>query len=127
VSNGVTASASSDNYNDYGGQERVALTNPSSITALTITISVAETTGVTHNSQSNSFPGGDLTQSSRTSGGVISYTFVLKARKSIPAGYSNGTVYAQFNGTGSVHAMTGDTWSVTSTADGLVSTLTGTF
>jgi len=126
TSNGVTATPTSDNYNNHGGQERITVTNSSSITAMTISISVAKTTGVTHKSQSNSFPGGDLTQSSRTSGGVIGYTFVLKSRKSIPAG-SSGIVYAQFNGTGSVHAMSGDTWRVTSTANGITTTLTGTF
>ncbi len=125
--NGVSVTASSDQYSDYGGQEILTFAVPSSISAMSITINVAKTTGVTHNSQGNSFPGGTLKQSSKTSGGVITYTSVLKAGQSIPAGYSNGTVYAQFNGNGHVHSMSGDTWTVASTSDGIASTITGTF
>lgn len=125
--NGVTAVPASDNYNNYGGQERLALSDRFSITAMTITINVVQTTGVTFNSQSNSFPGGALNQTSTTSGGIITYSFVLGAGQVIPAGYSNGIVYAQFGGTGSSHSMSGDTWSVTSTSNGIVSNLTGTF
>lgn len=125
--NGVTAAPASDNYNNYGGQERLAFSDKFSITAMTVTINVVQTTGVTFNSQSNSFPGGDLNQTFTTSGGIITYSFVLGGGQVIPAGYSNGIVYAQFGGTGSPHSMSGDTWSVTSTSNGIVSNLTGTF
>jgi general secretion pathway protein G len=125
-SNGVTATPSSSNYSYYGGQERLDFTNSSSITALSITIDVAQTTGVTYNSQFNSFPGGALTQGDTTSGGVIAYTFVLGSRQTIPANYS-GEVGAQWGGTGSVRVTTGDTWTVTSTSGGITSTLSGTF
>jgi prepilin-type N-terminal cleavage/methylation domain-containing protein len=125
-SNGVTATPSSSNYSYYGGQERLDFTNSSSITAMSITIDVAQTTGVTYNSQFNSFPGGALTQGDTTSGGVIAYTFVLGSRQTIPANYS-GEVGAQWGGTGSVRVTTGDTWTVTSTSGGITSTLSGTF
>jgi len=127
LGNGVTAAPTSDNYNNYGGQERLALSNRFSITAMTITINVAQTTGVTFNSQSNSFPGGALNQTSTISGGVITYSYVLGVGQVIPAGYANGIVYAQFGGTGSSRSTSGDTWTVTSTSNGIVSNLTGTF
>ena len=125
--NGVTATASSDNYGDYGGQERLAFTNSAVVTAFSITIRVRKTKGVTFNSQANSYPGGALTQRWTVSGGVIVYSFVLGAREQIPAGYASGVVYAQYGGTGSAHSTSGDTWTVTSTSMGTVSTLSGTF
>jgi len=126
-SNGVTAVASSDNYNNYGGQARLSLTTTAAITAMTVTIKVAQTRGVTFNSQANSFPGGSLIQSSSAGGGVITYSYVLAVGTSIPANYPGGVVYAQYSGTGSPHPSSGDTWTVTSTAGGITSTLAGTF
>ena len=61
----------------------------------TITVSVAQTPGVTFNSQANGFPGGALRQTWTTSGGTITYSFVLAAGQTIPAGYASGVVYAQ--------------------------------
>jgi prepilin-type N-terminal cleavage/methylation domain-containing protein len=125
-SNDVTAAASNSNYSYYGGQERLDFTNSSSITSMSITIDVAQTSGVTYNSQFNSFPGGALSQGDTTSGGVIAYTYVLGSGQTIPAHYS-GEVGAQWGGTGSVRVTSGDTWTVTSTSGGVTSTLTGTF
>ena len=126
-SNGVTATPTSSNYNNYGGQESVAITNTAAITAMTIVIRVALTSGITFNSQGNSYPGGYLSQSSASTGGFLTYTFTLAAGQVIPAGYPNGTVYAQYGGNGAPHAQSGDTWSVTTTSKGTTSTLTGTF
>jgi general secretion pathway protein G len=127
LSNLVTAATSSSSYNNYGGQERLDFTNQSSITALTITINVAQTTGVTYNSEFNSFPGGALSENATTSGGLITYTYTLNSGQTIPAHYSGGQVGAQWSGTGSVRVTSGDTWSVVSTSGGITSTLTGTF
>jgi hypothetical protein len=128
-SNGVTATPSSTLYGtsgSSGGQERITIANQYSITAMTITIKVVQTTGVSYSSQSNSFPGGAVTQSSTTSGGIITYSFVLNSGQTISAG-SGGIGYAQFSGTGTAHSTSGDTWSVTTTSGGTASTLTGTF
>ena len=122
-SNGTVATPSSSNYNNYGGQEILSLTNQFSMTALTITINVLQTTGLTYNSMFNSFPGGAITQNDTTSGGVISYTYVLNSGQTIPAGYAGGEAGAQFGGTGSVRVTTGDTWSVTSTSGGVTASL----
>jgi general secretion pathway protein G len=125
-SNGVAATTTSLNYNNYGGQERVSLTNASAITSLTITVSIVKSPGVTYNSESNSFPGGDITEGETTSGGVITYTFDLTPGRSIPA-HTGGTIYAQFSGDGAVHSFAGDTWSVVSTSGNVKSTLSGSF
>jgi hypothetical protein len=126
TSNGVTVSVSNSNYNYYGGQELLNVNNPSSLTALSITINVAQTTGTSYASQFNSFPGGAITQGNATSGGYISFTYVLGSGQSIPAGFS-GQVGAQWNGTGSTRVTSGDKWTVTSTSGGVTSTLSGTF
>jgi hypothetical protein len=124
VTNGVTVSASETSATT--DQELLTFVNSSSISALSVTISVT-TTGLTAKSKGDSFPSGTVSQSSQTSGAVIIYTTTLKANKTIPAGYSNATVYAQFKDLGNVHQSSGDTWSVTSTSNGIVSVLTGTF
>ena len=125
-SNGVTVSPTSASYGNYGGQEQLSIANPAAITSMTITITVAQTAGVTFNQQFDSFPGGSVSQTWSTQGGAIVYTWVLQANKTIPANYAGGTG-AQFAGTGSPHANSGDRWSVTSTANGVQSTVTGTF
>jgi hypothetical protein len=124
--NGVIATASNSNYSYCGGQERVSVANSSSITAITVTVNVAQRTGVTYNRAFNSFPGWALTQGTSTSRGMIRYTWALDAGQSTPANYSGGQVGAQFNGTGSVRVTSGDAWTVTSTSGGVSSTLRGT-
>ena len=127
VSNGVGVTPTADNYNNYGGQERLAFTNPNAITAMTITIKVALTGGVTFAAQANSFPGFTVNQSSNVTGGALVFSFVLASGQSIPANYPLGVVYAQYNGTGATHPTSGDTWTVTTTSGGKTSTLSGTF
>jgi hypothetical protein len=100
--------------------------NTYSITAMTVTIKVLQTTGVTYNGASNGFPGGDVTQGSTTAGGVITYTSTLNSRTTMPT-RGSATVFAQFSGTGSTRSYSGDTWSITTTSNGIVSTLTGSF
>ncbi|HEY5267008.1 MAG TPA: signal peptidase I [Acidimicrobiales bacterium] len=126
-SNGVTATPTTSNVSGYAGQENLAIANTSSITAMKITISIVQTTGVTFSSESNGFPYNTITQNDSTSGGVITYTFTLKSGKTIPAGNSGDTVAANYSATGSAHPLTGDTWSVTSTSGGTVSTISGNF
>jgi prepilin-type N-terminal cleavage/methylation domain-containing protein len=126
VSNGVTATPSvPSNSNPYGAQEELSLTNTSSITALSITVTVNQTGGLAETQQYNSFPSG-VTNGNSTSGSAITYTFVLTSG-TIPAGYNGGNVYAQFSDNGIAHPTSGDLWSVTSTSGAVTSTLTGHF
>ena len=66
---GVATVASSDNYGNRGGQERLWLTNSATVTSMAVTIEVAHTRSVTFDSRTNSVPGGDLIQSSGGDGG----------------------------------------------------------
>jgi len=126
-SNGVTATPSTTNVNRSGGEEDLAISNTSSITAMTITISIAQTTGVTYSNESNGFPHGSMRQSNSTSDGAITYTFTLKSNKTIAAGSAASTVNAAYAATGTAHSLSGDTWSVTSTSGGITSTISGGF
>jgi hypothetical protein len=125
--NGVTASTSNSvNGAYFGGQEILNLTNPSSITAMSITINVVHTSGTSYGSMYNSFPGGDLSQGNSTSSGYITYTYVLGSGLTIPANYS-GQVGVNWAGTGTPRVTSGDLWSITSTSGGVTSTVSGTF
>ncbi len=52
---------------------------------------------------------------------------LLNAGDTIAAMYSGGIAQSQFSGTGSPRVTSGDTWTVTTTSNGITSTLTGTF
>jgi len=124
-SNGVSVVATSNNSNAYSGTETLTFTNTHPITALSVTISVARTTGLSEANLWNSFPG-DLTQKGRTSSKTITYTWTLKG-SAAPAQNSNDEVTAQWSGNGTFHPVSGDSWSVTSTSNGSKSTLKGSF
>jgi prepilin-type N-terminal cleavage/methylation domain-containing protein len=127
VSSGVTATPTTNTYGGYGGQDILAVSNTKSITALTITIKVAQTTGVTPNGGYNSFPGGisTTTYGTGSGSGTLTSTYVLNSGQSIPAGSPSGSFAAQYGGTGSTRVQTGDTWTVVSTSNGATSTLSG--
>jgi hypothetical protein len=129
ISNGVTATPSTNTYNGYGGQDILAVRNTRAITAMTITIRVAQTTGVTPNGGYNSFPGGVATTTYGTGSGsgTLTSTYVLNAGHTIPAGSPSGSFAAQYGGTGSPRVQTGDTWTVVSTSNGVTSTISGHF
>jgi hypothetical protein len=125
ASNSVTATPTVPSINPNSGTEQLSFNNPASITSLSITIRVVQSTGVTFHGQWDSFPG-DLTDSVTTSNGVIVYTYVLNSGQTVPAN-NNSAVDAQWAGTGTVHSTTTDTYSVTSTSGGVTSTVTGHF
>jgi hypothetical protein len=129
-SNGVTAAAtqviSGSVAVNNGGTDTITLNNPSAITALTITINVAQTSTAAYQTEWNNFWQQWGSESYTTSGGYITYTYVLAAGQSMNAGF-NGNFNAQYSDGGQSHNPTGDTWSVTSTSGGATSTLTGAF
>lgn len=130
ASNGVTAAANPTIYGssavNYGGQDAITLDNPAAITALTITINVAQTPTATYNTEFNNFWGQWGTETHSISGGYVTYTYVLTSGQTMNPGY-NGNVTAQYSDQGQPHYTSGDTWSVVSTSGGITSTLSGTF
>jgi prepilin-type N-terminal cleavage/methylation domain-containing protein len=129
TTNGVTATPTTNTYGGYGGQDILAVSSTKAITALTITIKVAQTTGVTPNGGYNSFPGGiaTTTYGAGSGSGTLTSTYLLNSRQSIPAGRPSGSFAAQYGGTGSARVQTGDSWTVVSTSNGVTSTLSGHF
>lgn len=92
---------------------------------MTVTIKVAITAGVTFNGNYVTFERGNVSISHTTSGGFIVYTFTLDPGKTIVVG--SWTIAAQWNGTGTLHATTGDRWSVVTTTSAGTATSNGTF
>ena len=123
--NGVTATGSVASSSGFFGEEDVTVNNTASITALTVTITVAQTTGVSFSGQYNTV-GGQIAMTHTTTGTNIMYTYTLSSGQTLGAG--NGKLFAaQFGGTGTTHSTTGDTWSVTATSNGSTATFSGHF
>jgi cellulose 1,4-beta-cellobiosidase len=120
----VTVSASqASGSGPYWAENDIRLTNTASITALTCTVTVQKTPGVSYNGQYNT--AGPITQSHTDSTSAVTYTFTLGSGMTLGAG--TWLFASQFGGTGMVHAANGDTYVVTYTSGGTASTLNGHF
>jgi chitin-binding protein len=113
--------ASSPWYNEL----QVRLANTSPITAMTITVVVQRTTGVSHSGQYNTV-GGQVSQSNSSTASAVTYTWTLNAGQTLNAATMR-TFAAQLGGTGTTHPVTGDTWTVNYTTGGVARTQTGGF
>lgn len=105
--------------------EGLKLSNTSSITALSITINVQNTGGITFSGQYNTV-GGQIIQSHAAADSTITYQFVLSAGQTL----TPGTSYlfdAQMGGGGTAHPTTGDTFTATYTTQGQTFTQAGHF
>ena len=99
--------------------------NTGTLTALSITIVVQRTTGVSYSGQYNTV-GGQITQTSTSTTGTITYQFTLNSGQTLPA--STGRTFAiQTSGNGTAHPTSGDTYSVTYTSGGQSFTTSGHF
>jgi prepilin-type N-terminal cleavage/methylation domain-containing protein len=125
--NGVTATGT---YTIKGKKvtEIVSLSNASAMSALTITIDVTSSTGETltlpKTNETISYPKKDFSDSTSTSGGDVSYTYLLTTG-TIAGG--SGTATAIFDSSTSSHSFSGDTWSITSVSNGISATTSGVF
>ena len=68
--NGVSAAPSSCGDKKYFGQNQLTVINAENITAMTLTIKVAQTTGVAYSNQYTTFNAGLVTSTHTASGGV---------------------------------------------------------
>jgi endoglucanase len=110
----------------YYMEEDVKFTNTASITALTVTVTVQKTTGVSYGGMYTSTNGGSFTTTHTDNGTTITYTFTLNSGQKIPTG-TNQLLAIQISGSGTAHSTTGDTYSLTGTSNGVTSTLSGHF
>ncbi len=119
--NGVTASGVVASNSPYFGEEDVKFSSTAPITAMTVTITVQKTTGISYGGSYTTF--GGVTVTHVDNGSTVVYTFTLTG--SLPPGAN--TAAAQFSGTGTAHSTSGDTWSITTTSNGVTNTQSGHF
>jgi hypothetical protein len=92
---------------------------------MTVTVVAQRTTGTSYSGQYNTV-GGQFTQSNASTTSTVTYTWTLSSGQTVGAG-SGRTFAAQLGGSGSVHPVTGDTWTVNYTTGGVARSQTGTF
>jgi aryl-phospho-beta-D-glucosidase BglC (GH1 family) len=110
----------------WWGEVDVLLTNTAPMTALTIDITVAKTTGVTYSGQYNSYWGGAVSMSRTETASAIIYRYTLNPGQTVPAG-TGWVAAAQFGGNGTPHPVSGDTYAGTATIGGVLKTFSGRF
>ncbi len=122
---GVTVTRVVPQSTPWFSELQVRLANTQPITAMTLTITVQRTTGVTHSGQYNTV-GGQISQSATGNASPIVYTWTLNPGQQLGAS-SMRTFAAQIGGNGTTHQVTGDTWRVAYTVGGAQFEQTGTF
>jgi hypothetical protein len=122
---GVTVTPVINSSGPWFNDAAVRVNNTSPITALTVTIVIQRTTGISFNGQYNTV-GSQITQANSSTASAITYTFTLAAGQTLGAG-TNRLFAAQTSGSGTVHATAGDTFTVTYTVGGTNFTQSGHF
>jgi len=120
----VTAKAAqSSSSGPWWGENDLTLTSTGAVTAMTVTITVQKTTGVSYNGQYNTM--GQFSQTHSETASTIVYTFTLNAGQTFGTG--SYIFAAQYGGTGTAHAATGDTYTVSYSSGGMTYALNGHF
>ncbi len=110
----------------YHWQEDLDLVPSSGTSKLTVTIKVKKTSGITPAGFSDTAQPGALTTSESTGSSALVYTATLNPGYKLPAG-KRVRLAVLFNGTGSPHAVSGDTYSLHATVGGRSATASGHF
>ena len=104
----------------------VRLNNPGPVTALTLTVVIQRTPGVTYSGMYNTVGGQILqTNTGNTNPATITYTWTLAAGQTLGGG--GWQFSAQAGGNGTAHPTTGDTYTVNYTTGGQNFTASGPF
>jgi chitin-binding protein len=122
---GVTLTPTVTSQSPWFNEQQLRLTNTSTLTALSITIVVQRTAGVSHSGQYNTL-GGQVAQTNSSTAAAITYQFTLGSGVTLSPG-TNRTFAVQMGGTGTAHPTSGDTYTVTYTTGGVTRTQSGTF
>jgi chitin-binding protein len=122
---GVTVTRAVTSQSPWFNEQQVRIANTTPITALSITVVVQRTTGISHSGQYNTV-GGQITQSNSSTTAAITYQFALGSGQTLNAA-TNRTFAVQMGGTGTAHPTGGDTYTVTYTSGGVTRTQSGTF
>ena len=121
----VTATGVVTSSSGWFTEEQLRLSNTANITALSITITVQRTAGVSASGQYNTI-GGVISQSHSSTATAITYVFSLNAGQTLAPG-TNRVFAVQMGGNGAVHPTAGDTYTVSGTAGGQAFMLNGSF
>lgn len=122
---GVTVTPAVSANSPWFSEQQLKVSNTTALSALSITVVVQRTTGVSASGQYNTV-GSQVTQGNSSTASAITYTFVLGSGISLSPG-TNRTFAVQMNGSGTAHPTTGDTYSLTYTTGGQSYTQNGTF
>jgi len=121
----VTATPVVSTNSPWFNELQLRLANTGTLTALSVTIVVQRTAGVSYSGQYNTV-GGQVSQTSSSTTSAITYQFTLNAGQTLPASTAR-TFAIQTSGNGTLHPTSGDTYAVTYTSGGTTSSLSGTF
>jgi len=122
---GVTIATVINSNSPWFDDEGIKLNNVAAITALSITISVQNTGGLSFNGQYNTV-GGSIMNNHSSTATMITYQYGLSAGQTLNPG--TGYLFdAQMSATGTMHPTTGDTFTVTYTTGGQTFTQSGHF
>jgi len=122
---GVTVTTAIIANSPWYNEEALRFNNTANITALSVTITIQRTTGISFNGQYNNV-GGQILHSSAVTATTITYQFTLASGQTLGQG-SNRTFAAQMSGAGTLHPTAGDTYVVTYTTGGVTYTQIGHF
>jgi endo-1,4-beta-xylanase len=121
----VTVTSAVTSASAWFNEQQLRVSHTSPLTALSVTVVIQRTNGLSASGQYNTV-GGQIAQSSSTTSSTLTYQFTLAAGQTL--GAANNRVFAvQMGGTGTAHPTTGDTYTVTYTSGGQSFTRTGTF
>jgi len=107
----------------WWGEDDLTLSSTAPITAMSLTLTLQKTAGLSYNGQYNTTGGFAQTHSDTAS--TVVYTFTLNPGQTLNAG--SWLFAAQYGGTGTAHASSGDTYSLSYTSGGKAFTLNGHF
>lgn len=122
---GVTVTPVVGQNTPWFNEEDVRIANTGALTALSVTIVVQRTTGVSFSGEYNTV-GGQVTQGNSSTSSTVTYTFTLNSGQTLSPG-TNYLFAAQTSGNGTTHPVAGDTFTVTYTTGGQTFTQTGNF
>jgi hypothetical protein len=121
----VTVTSAVTSASPWFNEQQVRINHSAPLTALSVTVVIQRTPGLSVSGQYNTV-GGQIAQSSSSTATTLTYQFTLAAGQMLSAG-SNRAFAAQMGGSGTAHPTTGDTYTVTYTSGGQSFTRMGTF
>jgi hypothetical protein len=122
-SGSVTVTPLVSQHSPWFNEDQVRLANTAQLSALSVTIVVQRTAGVSFSGQYNTV-GGQILQSNSSTSSAITYQFSLATGQTLGPG--SGWIFAaQSSGNGTTHPTGGDTYAVTFTTGGVTSTQSG--